>query len=202
MIRIVIVEEMGLLRGALRAVLSHEEDLEVVADIAETGDILGAVRARRPDVIVIDIDLKGLDMLSVMRTVCAEAPESAVLALSGRHDPRVLQEALRAGVRGFLAKDALGPAEFARLVRAVAGGELVVDPAAAVAALSPQSSPLTTREREVLQVAAEGLPLKEIARRLFLAHGTVRNHLSVILRKTGSRNRMEAIRRAQRAGWL
>jgi two-component system response regulator DesR len=201
MIRIVIMEEMGLLRGALRAVLSNEDDLEVVADLSETGDIRAVIRAERPDVVLVDIELKGLDMPSVVRELLVEAPDSAVLALSTQRSPQVLQEALRAGVRGFIGKD-LPPAELARLVRAVASGELVVDPVAAVAALSPPQSPLTDREREVLRVAAEGLPLKEIGRRLFLAHGTVRNHLSAILRKTGARNRLEAIRRAQRSGWL
>jgi len=200
-IRIVIVEEMGLLRGALRAVLSHEVDLEVVADLAECGEIVAVVRIQRPDVVVVDIELSKGDMLAVVRRLGVEAPDSAILALSRQRSPDVLRAALRAGVRGFVGKD-VPPAELVRLVRAVATGELVLDPAAAVAALNPPDSPLTQRERDVLLVAAEGLPLKEIARRLFMAHGTVRNHLSAILRKTGARNRLEAIRQAQRDGWL
>jgi two-component system response regulator DesR len=200
-IRIVIVEEMSLLRRALCAVLSNEDDLEVVADLSATGDILSVVQATQPDVVVIDSELRGFNLLSEVQKLLAEAPEVAVLALSRRRSPQILREALQAGVRGFVGKD-LAPAELARLVRAVAGGELVVDAVAAVAALKPPKSPLTKREREVLKIAAEGLPLKEIARRLYLAHGTVRNHLSAILRKTGSRNRMEAIRHAQRDGWL
>ncbi|MEV4755937.1 response regulator transcription factor [Micromonospora sp. NPDC049559] len=201
MIRIVIVEEMGLLRGALRAVLSGEDDLEVVADLPESGDVLAVIRTKRPDVVLVDVELRGLDMLATVQKLLVEAPRTAVLALGAQDSPRILSEALRAGVRGFVGKD-LQPAELARLLRAVAAGEVVLDPAAAVAALSPPENPLTRREREVLHVAAEGLPLKEIARRLYLAHGTVRNHLSAILRKTGSRTRLEAIRRAQRAGWL
>jgi two-component system, NarL family, response regulator DesR len=201
LIRIVIVEEMGLLRGALRAVLSSEDDLEVVADIPEHRDILRVTRSVRPDIVVVDMELKGVDMAAVVRRLGAEVPETAVLALSNRPGPEALRRALRAGARGFLGKD-LPPAELARLLRAVASGERVVDPAAAMAALSPPESPLTEREREVLVVAAEGLPVKEIARRLFLAQGTVRNHLSAVMHKTGTRNRLEAIRQAQRDGWL
>jgi two-component system response regulator DesR len=200
-IRIVIVEEMALLRGALRAVLSNEDDLEVVADLPAHGDILAVTRSERPHVVVVDMELKGVDMLAVVRRLSAEAPDSAVLGLSTQRSAEALQGALKAGARGFVGKD-LPPAELAGLVRAVAGGQRVVDPVAAVAALSPPANPLTKREREVLRVAAEGLPLKEIGRRLFLAHGTVRNYLSTILRKTGTRNRLEAIRRAQRDGWL
>ncbi|MBF9134326.1 response regulator transcription factor [Plantactinospora sp. S1510] len=201
MIRIVIVEEMGLLRGALRAVLSSEEDLDVVGDLHEAGELVAVARARRPDVVVVDLELPGADMLAVVARLAEAAPGSAVLALSTQLTPEALQRAIRAGARGFVDKN-LPPAELARLVRAVAAGERVFDPVAAVAALNPPESPLTDRELEVLRIVAEGLPLKEIARRLFLAHGTVRNHLSVILRKTGTRNRLEAVRRAQRAGWL
>ncbi|MFC6016870.1 LuxR C-terminal-related transcriptional regulator [Plantactinospora solaniradicis] len=201
MIRIVIVEEMGLLRGALRAVLSNEEDLDVVADLHEAGELVAVARARRPDVVVVDLELPGADMLAVVARLAEAAPGSAVLALSTQLTPEALQRAIRAGARGFVDKN-LPPAELARLVRAVSLGERVFDPVAAVAALNPPESPLTDRELEVLRIVAEGLPLKEIARRLFLAHGTVRNHLSVIMRKTGTRNRLEAVRQAQRAGWL
>ncbi|WP_422774750.1 LuxR C-terminal-related transcriptional regulator [Plantactinospora sp. WMMC1484] len=195
------MEEMGLLRGALRAVLSSEEDLDVVADLHDPGELVAVSRRRRPDVVVVDMELPGADMLDVVTRLGVEAPDSAVLALSTQLTPEALQRAIRAGARGFVDKN-LPPAELARLVRAVAFGERVFDPGAAVAALKPSDSPLTRRELEVLRVAAEGLPLKEIARRLFLAHGTVRNHLSAIMRKTGTRNRLEAVRQAQQAGWI
>lgn len=201
MIRIVIVEEMRLLRGALRAVLSSEDDLEVIADLPGGEDAVAVTRTARPDVVVVDLDRNGTDMLAMVERIGAQLPGSGVLALSNECSAEALQAALRAGVRGFVGKD-LPPAELTRLVRAVAGGERVIDPAAAVAAFSSPAGPLTEREREVLRVVAEGLPLKETARCLFLAHGTVRNHLSVILRKTGTRNRLEAVRRAQQEGWL
>ncbi|HEY8534669.1 MAG TPA: response regulator transcription factor [Micromonospora sp.] len=202
MIRIMIVEEMGLLRGALRALLSSEDDVEVVADLANGAEAPGVAARTRPDVALITIDSCDSDMLQVARTLAAEPLRCAVLALSRQRSPELLQQALLAGVQGFVGKD-MPPAELVNLIRAVARGERVVDPATAVAALRDGSrSPLTPREREVLRAAAQGLPSKEIARALYLAHGTVRNHLSVILRKTGARNRLEAIRRAQQEGWL
>jgi two-component system response regulator DesR len=199
--RILIVEEVVLLRRALRTVLSNEDDLEVIADVPRVQDALGLARAVRPDVLVIDIEAGGPAAWAFVDRLAREVPECAVLALSAVPGPEALQAALRAGVRGFVGKD-LPPAELVDQIRAVLKGELVVDPGAAVAALNPPPSPLTDREREVLRVAAEGLPLKEIANRLFLAHGTVRNHLSSIMRKTGTRNRMEAIRRARQDGWI
>ncbi|MFK3979445.1 response regulator [Micromonospora sp. NPDC050397] len=201
MIRVLIVEEIGLLRGALRMLLASEGDLEVVADLAPRADLVAVVRRERPDVVLIDIELTGLDPLPVLRQLGQRARGSAVLVLTTRRCPQTLQAALAAGVRGFVDKD-LPPAELLRLVRLVAAGERVIDPATAVAALSPPVGPLTEREREVLRAAAEGLPVREIACRLYLAYGTVRNHLTVILRKTGARNRLEAVRRAQRDGWL
>jgi two-component system, NarL family, response regulator DesR len=200
-IRVLIVEAIGLLRGALRVVLSSEDDLEVIGALGPSDDILAVIRREHPDVVLVDIELTGVDLLAALRQLDTEARGSAVLALSAHRGPEALRAALRAGVRGFVDKN-LPPAELARLVRLVAAGQRVIDPVAAVAALNPPVGPLTTREREVLRAAAEGLPLKEIAGRLYLAHGTVRNHLTVILRKTGARNRLEAVCRAQRDGWL
>lgn len=201
MIRVLIVEEVGLLRGALRMMLSREDDLEVIEDLAASANIVAVIRRGRPDVVLVDLEWTGVDMLAVLRRLNTDAPGCAVLALSTRHDPETLQAAVRAGVRGYVDKN-MPPAELLRLVRLVAAGERVIDPVVAVTALSPPVGPLTSREREVLRAAAEGLPVREIAGRLFLAYGTVRNQLTVILRKTGSRNRLEAVRQAQRNGWL
>lgn len=199
MIRVVIVEEVGLLRAALGAVLSSEDDLEVIAELASLDDAVPVVHAKMADVAVVDV--AGTEVYQGVRRLTGAAPGCAVLLLNATRDPEQLQEALRAGARGFVGRD-LRPTELAGLVRLVARGEVVIDPAAAVAALGPSTNPLTERERQVLRVAAEGVPVKEIASRLFLAHGTVRNHLSAIMRKTGTRNRFQAIRRAQQDGWL
>ncbi|WP_328822159.1 response regulator transcription factor [Micromonospora rubida] len=201
MIHVVVAEDMGLLRSALCAALSNEEDIEVVADAAGIGELWGVLRREHPEVLVLGLRPEVPESASVVAKVVAEAPGTAVLAMSHRWSPPLVEAALAAGTRGLVSKDA-GLSELVRAVRTTAAGERVIDPAAAAAVLSPPANPLTRRELEVLRVAAEGLPLKEIARRLFLAHGTVRNHLSAILRKTGARNRMEAVRLAQRDGWL
>ncbi|WBB80739.1 response regulator transcription factor [Micromonospora sp. WMMD882] len=200
-IRVVVVEEMGLLRGALCAVLANEEDMEVVADVSDVRDLPAVARRARPDVVLLDLATGSPGGIAVIEELGAHSSGTAVLAMSYRWTPSVLEAALTAGARGFIGKD--GPLEeMVRMVRSLAAGERVIDPVAAVAVLSPPTCPLTPRELEVLRTAAEGLPLKDIARRLYLAHGTVRNHLSSILRKTGARNRVEAIRHAQRDGWL
>ncbi|GGM24772.1 MULTISPECIES: response regulator transcription factor [Micromonospora] len=201
-IRVVVVESMGLLRGALCAALSGQPDIDVAAEAAAVADLPTVVRRERPDVVVVDLPSDAPpETFEAIGEVERVAPGTAVLAMCGRWNPSVLRAAVAVGVRGFLGKD--GPVdELVRMVRSMAAGERVIDPTAAVAALKPTACPLTRRELEVLRTVAEGLPLKETARRLFLAHGTVRNHLSAILHKTGSRNRLEAIRRAQRDGWL
>jgi two-component system response regulator DesR len=200
-IHVVVAEDMGLLRTALCAALSSQEDMTVVADVDGAADLLTVVRRNRPDVVVLDVSPESPDTVAVVAKIGVEAPDTAVLAMSRRWPPPLVEAALSAGARGLVGKD--GPLEdLVRSIRAVAAGERVIDPAAAVAVLRPAVSPLTPRELEVLRAAAEGLPLKEIARRLFLAHGTVRNHLSAILRKTGARNRMEAVWLGRRDGWL
>ncbi|MGC4806857.1 response regulator transcription factor [Micromonospora sp. DT233] len=201
MIHVVVAEEMGLLRSALCAALSSEEDIEVVADAAGLGQLWEALRRERPDVLVLELKADAPESALDVGRVLAETPRTAVLAMSHRWNPPLVEAAVTAGVRGLLSKSVAMP-ELVRAVRTTAAGERVIDPSAAAAVLSPPANPLTRRELEVLRVAAEGLPLKEIARRLFLAHGTVRNHLSAILHKTGTRNRMEAVRLAQRDGWL
>jgi len=200
-IRIMVVGEMGLLRSALRAVLSNELDLEVVAETGEPGSVLAAAVRELPDVLVVDVDLTAADTWAVLVRLREHLPRLAVLALSGRWTADSLRRALGAGTLGFAGTD-VTPAQFVRIVRSVASGNRVIDPVVAAAVLNPPPNPLTTREREILRAAAEGLPPKEIANRLYLAHGTVRNRMSAILRKTGARNRLEAIRRAQERGWL
>ncbi|GAB3839462.1 response regulator transcription factor [Micromonospora andamanensis] len=197
-IRVVIGESMGLLRSALCAALAGEEDVEVVAEVTGLGELPGMVRRHLPDVVLVDLASGAPEPVKV---ITETAPATAVLALCDRWGRGLVEEALTAGAKGLIGKDE--PLhELVRAVRALAAGERVIDVAAAATALRPATGPLTPREAEVLRMAAEGLPLKEIARRLFLAHGTVRNHLSAIMRKTGARNRMEAVLLARRDGWM
>ncbi|HEY0700636.1 MAG TPA: response regulator transcription factor [Micromonospora sp.] len=201
MIRIMIVEETGLLRGALVAVLNAESDMRVVAEVDDHREALAAADQHRPDIIIVDIDVAGGDALGLVHQINERLPDHAVVVLTSRRTALAVRRALRAEVRGFLGKD-VPPAELVGQLRVIANGQRVIDPMAALAALNAAANPLTERERQVILAAARGLKSKEIAELLFLAPGTVRNHLSAVMRKTGARNRWEAIRHSQDAGWI
>lgn len=201
MIRVVIVADSGLLLGVVSAVVAKEGDMEVVGQVSGAGGSDPFSSGPRPDVAVIDMDLPLGRWTALARRFGSELPGCAVVALTGRPTPRALRQALRARARGFASKR-LPPADLVEVIRRVAAGERVIDPTTAAATLTTVQNPLTDREREVLRLAAEGMPSKVIGERLFLAHGTVRNHLSAIMRKTGARNRLDAIRNARDAGWL
>jgi two-component system response regulator DesR len=199
MVRVLLVSELGLLRGALDAVLSQEDDLTVTG-LGPEHDVVAAAHQAKADVAVLDLDMADRCGLELARRLVDELP-CPVLALAGEGTPGALRQALDAEVRGFASKDRT-PQELAELIRRVADGYRVIDPVTALAALAVADNPLTARELDVLRLAAEGLTTRAMARRLFLTDGTVRNHLSAILRKTGTRNRLEAVRHARDAGWL
>jgi two-component system, NarL family, response regulator DesR len=200
-IRVLIAEDMHMIRGALVALLSLEEDMEVVAELERGDQIVETALASRPDVAVVDIDLPGLDGLTAAEQLHQRLPECATLVLTGLSQPGNLLRALKAHVRGFIVKDA--PAEtLADGIRRVAAGERVIDPELVAAALETGSSPLTTREADVLRAASSGIPTEQIAVRLSLSPATVRNYLSNAISKVGGRNRIDAIRIARDAGWL
>lgn len=200
-IRVLLAEDMHMVRGALVALLSHEPDIEIVAEV-ERGDLIVPAALRvRPDVAVLDIDLPGMDGLSAAQLLYSRMPRCRVLMLTGLAQPGALRRALAARACGFIAKDA-PPARLAESIRRVAAGERVIEAAVAVAALSLADNPLTPREQDVLRLAAEGLPAAAIGEHLYLTPGTVRNYLSRILAKVGARTRIEAIRIADDSGWL
>ena len=201
MIRVLIAEDMHLIRGALVALLSLEPDIEVVAEL-DRGDMIVDMALRtRPDVAVIDIDLPGLDGLSAADLLRDQLPACRVVILTGLSQPGNLLRALKVHVRGFLLKDA--PAtQLADAVRRVAAGQRVLDPELVAAAVETGPSPLTDRETEVLRTAEEGLTTEEIAARLHLSPATVRNYLSNAIAKVNARNRLDAIRISRDAGWL
>ena len=201
MIRVLIAEDMHMIRGALVALLSLEEDLEVVAELERGDTIVEAALRTRPDVAVVDIDLPGLDGLSAAEQLHRRLPACRTLVLTGLGQPGNLLRALKVHVRGFIVKDA--PAEtLADGVRRVARGERVIDPDLVAAALETGSTPLTAREADVLRAADSGSSTDEIATRLSLSPTTVRNYLSNAISKVGGRNRIDAIRIARDAGWL
>ena len=201
MIRVLIAEDMHLIRGALVALVSLEDDLEVVAELDRGDQILPTALATRPDVAVVDIDLPGLDGLTAAEQLHQRLPECRTLVLTGLSQPGHLLRALKVHVRGFIVKDA--PAQtLADGIRRVARGERVIDPELVAAALETGSTPLTDREADVLRAAETGIPTDQIADRLALSPATVRNYLSNAISKVGGRNRIDAIRIARNAGWL
>ena len=201
MIRVLIAEDMHMIRGALVALISLEDDMEVVAELERGDQILAAALRTRPDVAVLDIDLPGADGLSVAGQLHQQLPECRTLILTGLSQPGNLLRALTAHVRGFIVKDAPA-ATLAAGIRRVAAGERVIDPELVAAALDTGSTPLTTRETDVLRAADSGLSTEQIAGDLSLAPATVRNYLSNAISKVGGRNRIDAIHIARNAGWI
>jgi two-component system response regulator DesR len=201
MIQVLVAEDMHLIRGALVALLSLEEDMRVVAELDRGDEIVSTAVATKPDVAVVDIDLPGMDGLTAAAELHDALPDCRTLVLTGLSQPGLLLRALQAHVRGFIVKDA--PAEaLAAGVRRVYAGERVIDPDLIAAALETGTSPLTTREADVLREAESGLPTDQIATRLSLSGATVRNYLSNAISKVGAHNRIDAARIARNAGWL
>jgi two-component system response regulator DesR len=192
---------MAMVRGALVALLAYETDIEVVAELERGDDIVATATGVEPDVAVIDIGLPGMDGLTAARLLAEVVPKCQSLILTAMGTPRTLRMALDAKIRGFVVKDA-PPSVLAESIRRVAKGECVIDSELASSALSGSRDPLTVREHDVLEAAAEGAPVSEIACRLCLAPGTVRNYLSVIISKLGARNRLDAVRIARDEGWI
>jgi two-component system, NarL family, response regulator DesR len=204
LIRVLLGQRGRLVREALSAVMAAEDDLEVVAQLSRAEEVLPAARRGRPHVAVLDVDLPGtVAVTALCHTLCAELPACGVLILLDRHSGAGIGRSLaRFAPRvGFLGTET-SPYDLVESVRQLARGEPVLDPEVAVAALIAGENPLTERECEVLRMAVDGAPVKEIAQKLFLSAGTVRNYLSRILTKTGARTRIEAIRIAQDAGWI
>ena len=190
-----------MVRGALASLLGLEPDIEVVAQVSRGDEVVDAVAAARPDVAVLDIEMPGATGLEAAASLRSSAPECRVLIVTTFGRPGYLRRAMEGGAAGFLLKDA--PAsELARAIRRAAAGERVVDPGLAAAALSEGESPLTAREREVLGAARQYATVADIAGALYLSPGTVRNHLSAVMRKLDARNRGEAVRVAEEKGWL
>ena len=201
MTRILLAEDQAMVRGALAALLAMERDLEVVAEVGRGDEIVTRALATRPDVALLDIELPGLDGLSAAVQLRAAVPGCRVVMLTTFGRPGYLRRAMEAGASGFLLKDAPA-ADLADAVRRVVRGQRVVDPTLALSALSEGANPLSEREREILALSATNGTVADIAGRLGLSEGTVRNHLSAAIQKAGARNRAEAARIASAKGWL
>jgi two-component system, NarL family, response regulator DesR len=201
MIRVLLAEDQLMFRTAVRRLLDLEDDFEVVAEVARGDEVVPAALASRPDVAVVDIEMPARDGLSAASELRRNLPSCRTLILTMYGRPGFVQRAMESGVSGFVLKDA--PVEvLAAAIRKCAGGEEVIDPALAARALKAGACPLSSREREILAACAEGLSTAELATRLWLSEGTVRNRVSEILGKLGVRNRAEAVQMARENGWF
>jgi two-component system response regulator DesR len=201
MIRVLLAEDQAMVRGALTALLSREPDIEVVAEVARGDEVVDAAQASQPDVALLDIEMPGSSGLDAARALREALSSCRVVILTTFGRSGYLRRAMESGAVGFLLKDAPA-AELAVALRRVMAGERVVDPELALATLSEGHNPLTNREREVLSASLFGASLADMATRLSLSEGTVRNHLSTAMQKLGAQNRMEAARLAEQKGWL
>jgi len=190
-----------MVREALAALLGLEGDIDVVAQVSRGDQVVAAAVEHDVDVAVLDIEMPGLTGIEAAAQLRRERPGTRIVIVTTFGRPGYLRRAMEAGADAFLVKDA--PAsELAEAVRRVLRGERVIDPTLAAAALAEGANPLTSREREVLAAAADGSANNDVAKRLFLSEGTVRNYLSAAIQKTGARNRAEAVRIAREKGWL
>ncbi|CAD6009947.1 response regulator transcription factor [Agreia sp. COWG] len=200
-IRLLIADDQALVRGALAALLSLEVDIEVVAQVGRGDEVLEAARRTAPDVALLDIEMPGIDGIAAAAELRSALPECRVLIVTTFGRPGYLTRAMQAGASGFVVKDTPS-SQLADAVRRIAGGFRVVDPALAAESLAQGDSPLTERETDVLAAARTGGSIADLARILHLSEGTVRNHLSAVIGKTGGRNRADAARIAEQNGWL
>jgi two-component system response regulator DesR len=200
-LKILLAEDVAMVRGALAALIDLEPDLHVIATVENGKDIVPTAVAQRPDVAIIDIDLPGLDGITAAAQLHEELPSCRTLILTNLSRAGTLRRALSAHVSGYMLKEA-PPEQLAVAIRGVAAGRKVIDPQLAVSTWESMQNPLSAREHEVLRLAADGLEPSEVADILSLSTGTVRNYLTVIVTKLGARNRVEAIKNAYDAGWL
>ena len=208
MIRVLIADDQDLVRGALAALLGTEDDLEVVAEVGRGDEVVEAVREHRVDVALLDIEMPGMTgieaaeaLQSVHKSQTSQSLPCRTVIVTTFGRPGYLRKALAAGVSGFVVKDT-PPSQLAEAVRRVHQGLRVVDPALAEESLFTPDSPLTGREVEICRTARGGTGIRGIAAELHLSQGTVRNHLSSVIGKTGASNRFEAVTVADQNGWL
>lgn len=201
MITVMIADDENLIRDALGSLLSLEEDIEVIAHAATGDEALAQAAKHRPDVALLDLQMPAPDGIEVARALADSLPECACVVVTSHGLPGHLKNALTVGVRGFLPKT-VSSTTLAQVVRTVAAGGRYVDPELAADAIGAGDSPLTAREADVLAMADDGRPVDQIAQRVSLSPGTVRNYLSAAVTKLGVTNRHEAVRLARQRGWI
>jgi two-component system, NarL family, response regulator DesR len=200
-VRVLLAEDQAMVRGAIAALLKLEGDIEIVAEASRGDEVVSAALQSVPDVALLDVEMPGGDGLGAAAALREKLPSCRVIILTTFGRAGYLKRAMENGAAGFLLKDAPS-SELAKAIHRVMRGERVVDPDLAAMALSAGDNPLTEREREVLAASEDGATIEDVAARLYLSEGTVRNYLSTAIKKLGARNRIEAARLAERKGWL
>jgi two-component system, NarL family, response regulator DesR len=200
-VRVLLAEDQAMVRGAIAALLALEEDIEIVAEASRGDEVVPLALESGPDVALLDVEMPGGDGLDAAAALREKLPSCHVIILTTFGRAGYLKRAMENGAAGFLLKDAPS-SELAKAIHRVVRGERVVDPDLAALALSAGDNPLTEREREVLAASEGGATIEDVAARLYLSEGTVRNYLSTAIKKLGTRNRIEAARLAEKRGWL
>ena len=200
-VRVLLAEDQAMVRGAIAALLALEEDIEIVAEASRGDEVVALALESGPDVALLDVEMPGGDGLDAAAALREELPSCRVIILTTFGRAGYLKRAMENGAAGFLLKDSPS-SELAKAIHRVMRGERVVDPDLAALALSAGDNPLTEREREVLAASEGGATIEDVAARLYLSEGTVRNYLSSAIKKLETRNRVEAARLAERRGWL
>ena len=210
-IRIVVADDETLIREALEAILTLQADIDVVAVAASGTEAIVQIERHRPDVAVLDLLMPGADGIEVAAAISDSSrsshssqrtpQETKCLILTSHARPGYLKRALAAGVRGFVPKTTPA-ARLTEIIRRLHAGQRYVDPELSAEAIAAGDSPLTPREADVLELAADGAPVEEIARRAHLSPGTVRNYLSAAALKLSAPNRHAAAEIARSKGWI
>lgn len=200
-ISIVLADDQALIRGALEALLSLEDDLDIVASVGRGDEAVKSVITHKADVALLDIEMPGLTGIQAADVLRDKAPDCRVLLVTTFGRPGYVKAALAAGASGFIVKDSSAE-ELAAAVRAVHNGELVVDPVLAATSMRMTDCPLTERECDVLRAAESGATVKTMSSQLHLSAGTIRNYISSAMAKTGTSTRVEAAKHARDSGWL
>ena len=201
MIRVLVADDQALIRGAFATLVNLEPDMTVVAQVGTGDDVLPAAVRERPDVALLDVQMPGMDGLAAAAVLAGRLPSCRVIILTTFGRPGYLRRAMEARAAGFMVKDA-PPETLIDAIRRVHSGLRVVDPDLAAESLALGESPLTGRERDVLLASADGGTIGQIAKRVFLSEGTVRNHLSSVIGKTAAATRADALRIATERGWI
>jgi two-component system response regulator DesR len=200
-IRTLVAESVALVRAGLLVLLAGEPDIRVVAEVDRPELVIPAACQLQPDIVVVDGAMVAHNGFAAIRQLHAAVPACASIIMSASRSPCDLREAIAANADGFVVKDS-DPDKITEAIRRVAAGNKALDQDLAFSTLTTRDSPLTPREVDVLRLAAQGEPAAGIAERLYLSVGTVHNYMSRVIGKTGARNRVDAIRIAEGAGWL